>query len=488
MGAAVLALVVGVLLAFQPKLALAAAVAIPLVFVVAARPGTVAVVLLLWGGVKYSALKLVPALGGVLAQAEVVCLVLVVAVTLMRLARHPDAARLRLRSFLWLIVFTVGALVSWAINAGSVTQLLAGVRSLATMPLFALAVAATGEETDYRLLLVGGIALTCIQVPVAAVQFAIAGLRTDVDLVNGTLGFGGANLLGIWMLAAAAGAYYVFLRRGGIVWIAATLAFFGVIVMCGSRAAIVMAPVLLIALGLYAALRFASPGATARFVGSGVVLLMIAVALVAGVYAQYHQAGINIGSAASDLSPSSLLQRQTEIGDYSVPRLAYLAYGWRYLQANSAYMPLGTGPATAGSGAAAAALPDYESSPFAIGLRLESQGLATYVSQARVVTQTSQFVSTLVEYGPVGLLLLLGFYVAYGIDAFRYLYLSSETSLLQTVMAGAFPVIFLFATVGTLYGVTWEGLNIVGLMFWWVVLMSGASSQPRETAEAVVGA
>ena len=487
-GIVVLAIVLGVVVAVQPRLALAAAVVVPLVIVTAARPGTVAAVLLLWGTVKYSMLKLLPALGGVFAQAEVVCLVLVAGFTLMRLARRSGTSRLRLRSFWWLIAFVAAGLASWAANSGTLTQLLAGTRSLLTMPLLALAVAVAGEESDYRLLLVWGVALTCVQVPIAAVQFAVAGLKTDVDLVNGTLGLGGSNLLGIWMLAASAGAYYAFLRRGGIGWLAAALAFFSVVVMCGSRISILAAPVFLIALGLYAGIRFASPGATARLVGSAVILVVVSVALVTSVYTEYARAGINIGTAAADLSPTSLLQRQTQIGDYSVPRLAYLAYGLGYLDTNSRFVPLGTGPASAGSGAAAAATTDYESSPFAVGLRLESEGLATYASQSRVVTRTSQFVSTVVEYGPVGLFLMLMFYVAYGVRAGKCLYRSGETSLSETILVGVLPVVFVFATIGTLYGVTWEGLNIVGLMFWWVVLLSGAMGRQHLTSAGIAEA
>ena len=465
------AIALGIIVVYNPSWALGVAAAIPLVLITARRTGTVAVTVLLWGGLKYSVIRLAPGISGLLAQVEIAAEVLVAIFTLLKLWRRTQTTRGVAAPFMLVLGFTAVALASWAANSGTLIALFAGVRSLVTMPLLALSAMVAGTDADLRYLLRGGIALTMIQVPIAYAQFAMGGLASDVDLVNGTLGFGGANLLGVWMLAATGAAFYVFLRRGGFRWLLAAVAFMSVIVMSGARLSMLSLPVLLVVLGLTALFRRGSAQATARFVGSGVVILILAIGLVASVYYEYAQAGIRVGSAASDLNPATLLQRQSQIGDYSVPRLAYLAYGWTYLQNESRFWLIGTGPATAGSGSAAAASADYESSSFATGLRLRSEGLATYASSSRVVTQTSQFVSTTVEYGPLGLALLLGLYVMVGAQTTVTL-ASAELGTRRALLAGALPVVFIFATFGTLYGVTWEGLNIIGLGFWWVAILS----------------
>lgn len=466
------ALGLGVATAFAPGYSLAAAAAIPLALVVVRWPGRAAVVVLLWGALKYAVLGLAPAVSGMLVQAEIATVVLVALAALSYLRSGRRLEGVTLGWFGIFGIFAVSAIASWALNRGDVGTLAVGLRSLATMPILAASLLVIAQPGDLRLLRAGGIALTIAQVPIAVAQFAYGGLTSNVDYVNGTLGMGGSNSLGIWMLAAAAGCYYVFVRGRGVRWLAASGVFAVVIVMCGARLCILALPVVVVALGIYALTRSDAALVGARLVVSATLLTLLLVGVIAGVYSGYAAAGINIGSAVSDLNPSSLFARQNQIGDYSVPRFAYLSYGWNFLRQGSPLWLLGTGPASAGSGAASVVQGEYDTTPFATGLRLLSEGSATYVGSARVVTDTSQFVSTLVEYGPVGLALMMLTYLAAGFHVARNVGRRDTGGAREALLLGAFPVLLVFATIGTLYGVTWEGLNIAGLGFWWVAVLS----------------
>lgn len=472
---AVASAIIGLAVVFNPLIALGLAVAAPAVVVVVRRPATVAVFLLLYGTVKYALQQVLPVGTGGLAAAEILLVVGVFVSALIGTVRNRSRSVPGFGPFLLMGAFLVLALMSWVLAQGTPLQLFAGVRALVTMPMLALCVAMAGTRRDFDLLWRYGVLLTIIQVPVAYLQFAFGGLATDVDLVNGTLGFGGANLLGVWMLAATAASLHLFVRQGAKRWLAGAVLFSSVIVMCGSRLGIVLLPVVVVAVGLLALRSHDLAVSGMRFAGSLLIVGAVSVAMIAGVYLGYSRAGIRIDDALSDLNPASLVERQTRIGDYSVPRLAYFTYGWTYLHNHSAFWPIGTGPASAGSGSAYSASGDYESTPFATGLRVQSQGLASYASQSRVVTQTSQLVSAVVEYGPLGALLLLGFYGAVGVRAIRVMWSEpSADPARRAVIPAAFAVFFVFATFGTVYGVAWEGLNIIGLGFWWCVLLSGS--------------
>ena len=468
------AIAVGSLVAFRPTWALGAALLTPLVIICSRWSGTVAVLLLLWGGMKYGAFALLPSLGGALAQTEVVLVLLVLLFTVLKLSRREVQLSRAVGPYTVFGVFVGLSLLSWAVNEGTLLALFAGIRSLATLPILALAAVVLGTERDMKLLMRGGVALTFAQVPLAYLQVLTGGASKDVDLVNGTLGLGGANLLGIWMLAAFGGCFYLFVRRGGLRWLVAAAAFSSVIAIAGARLSIIGVPIVLVGLGIMAALRPHVRSAAERLTAGLVVLGFVAVVAVSVMYAGYARSGQRIGTAVQDLNPSSLLARQSQIGDYSVPRVAYVTYGWDFLQRQSRVPLLGTGPATAGSGSASASSPDYQSAPFAVGLRLKSQGLATYYSSASVVTVTSQLVSSLVEYGPVGLLLLLVFYATVGLRGMRSLWRREDPWLIEEALTGTLPVFLTFATIGTVYGVTWEGLNIIALGLWWCVILSGA--------------
>ena len=472
------ALGLGIAIGFAPGYALAAATAIPLALVVGRWPGRAAVVLLLWGGAKYAVLKIAPAVSGMLVQAEIATVILVALSALSYLRRGKRLEGVTLGWFGVFAAFAVSAIVSWALNRGDLATLAIGLRSLATMPILAASLLVVAQPGDLRALRTGGIALTIAQVPIAVAQFAYGGLTSNVDYVNGTLGLGGSNSLGIWMLAAAAACYYVFVRGHGVRWLVGSGVFIVVVVMCGARLCILALPVVVLGLGIYALTRSDAALVGARLVISTTMMTLLLVGVIAGVYSGYATAGINIGSAISDLNPSSLFARQNQIGDYSVPRFAYLSYGWDFLREGSPLWLFGTGPASAGSGAASAVQGVYDTTPFATGLRLISEGSATYVGSGRVVTQTNQFVSTLVEYGPVGLLLIMLTYLVAGFQVAKNVGRRDLGSTRDALLVGAFPVLLVFATFGTLYGVTWEGLNIVGLGFWWVAMLSYA---PLET-------
>ena len=471
----VAALALGIGAGLRPGFAFAAAAAVPLTLAVFRWPGRSAVLVLLWGTMKYVVIRLLPAASGLLVQSEIAIVALVAIVAL---ARVGQRVRGKGASLGWLGLFAgfvIAAFASWLLNRGDPLALFAGVRSLVTMPVLASSLLVVGNEDDFALLRKGGIALTCLQVPIALGQFVYGGLSSNVDLVNGTLGYGGSNLLGIWMLAAAAGCYYVFLRGNGVRWAVASGVFMMIVVMSGARLCMLALPVVVVSLGIYAFFRSDAALVSARLVTSVAVMTVLVVGLVVGVYAGYQRAGIHIGTPLSDLNPTSLFERQSQIGGYSVPRFAYLTYGWQFLKEQSPVWLLGTGPASAGSGAALAVQGEYDATQFAVGLRLLSEGLATNAGSSRVITQTSQFMSTLVEYGPVGVALIMAAYLVVGVQTGRRLGRVDRGRPHQALLVGAFPVLLVFVTFGTLYGVTWEGLNIVGLCFWWTVLLSGAA-------------
>lgn len=476
---------VGIAVAVDPLLALGLAVLAPTAVVVVRRPALVAILVLLYGTVKYSVQQALPAGAGSLAAAEAVLVACVFVSALVRRPRATESTAVRgLEPYLLLGAFVATAVASWALAEGTALQLMAGIRALVTMPLLAASVALSATEKDLEFMWRAGVLVTIIQVPIATLQFLSGGLSRDVDLVNGTLGFGGSNLLGVWMLAASAASLHVFVRKGSRFALVAAIAFAAVIVMCGSRIGILLLPLALMVVGWLSVRGREIAVSGMRFVGAVALVGAAFMLVLAAVYAGYAQSGVRIGTVFSDLNPSSLIERQTRIGDYSVPRLAYFSYGWKYLGDNSEFWPIGTGPASAGSGSASAALSDYESSPFATGLRVRSQGLATVSSLSRVVTKTSQMVSTLVEYGPVGFALLMSFYVTVGVRCARVLLRTSEWSTRAAAVTAAFTVFFLFATIGSAYAVVWEGLNIIGLGFWWSVLLSGAVSTATSVTEA----
>jgi hypothetical protein len=480
------ALGLGVAIVFAPGYALAAAAAVPVALAVGRWPGRAAVLLLLWGTVKYEVLKLTPAVSGLLVQAEIATVVLVVLSAVYYLGRGKRLAGVRLGWFGIFGAFVASTIASSVLNRVDVGTLAIGLRSLGTMPLLAASLLVVARPDDFRLLRAGGVALTIAQVPIAMAQFAYGGLTSNVDYVNGTLGMGGSNSLGIWMLAAAAACFYVFVRGHGVRWLAGSGVFMVVIVMCGARLCILALPVVVLGLGIWALTRSDTAMVAARLVMSTALMTVLLVGVIAAVYSGYATAGVNIGSAVSDLNPSSLFARQNQIGDYSVPRFAYLSYGWDFLRERSPLWLLGTGPASAGSGAASVVQGVYDTTPFATGLRLISEGSATYASAARVVTQTNQFVSTLVEYGPVGLVLIMLTYVVAGFHVAHNVGRRDTGFGREALLVGAFPVLLVFATVGTLYGVTWEGLNIVGLAFWWVAVLSYAP-QGEDGSVAIAG-
>ncbi len=478
---AVFALLLGVVVALKAPLALAGGAAALGIVIALRRRFEVALALLCWGAVKYSVIGQLGALSGVIPYAE---LALVIVVAVLSLLDEPGDSWISTTGA-WRLVFVFGLSMfgSWALNGGGLIALGAGYRSLLTMPLLAFALARTMRtrahfDTLYRT----GVLLTWLQVPFALYQFAFLGGGTsNVDVVTGTLGLGGSNVLGVWMLGAALSALWSYLHQPRAAAAVSAGAFAVVMVFSSARLALYSAPLMLLVL-LVQYQR--GKGATGKrtFSVALAAALVFAVAVIS-TYAGYSRSGMR-DAGAGDFDMTSLIAAQSDAGGYGVPRLVYLQYSWEYLRGASAFWPLGTGPATGSSGAAST-VDDAGSSPFQTGYRLITLGRGAEDSAVRYFVNMPQAMATIVETGPLGFLLMLALYGTFGIMAYRRLRRLDVLAVGYTALAPATSLLFLaFCTLGTVYSVVWEGLSITGLCFWWFALMSGADALIADPATA----
>jgi hypothetical protein len=133
----------------------------------------------------------------------------------------------------------------------------------------------------------------------------------------------------------------------------------------------------------------------------------------------------------------------------------------------SAYPPLGTGPASASSGAAAN-IGGADYLDFWYGLQVFGRSSTIDPADPLVVPMPTQFAATLVEYGPVGLVVFMGFYLVTGATILRRVRAADASGLDWRV----FAFWYLLVTAGTLYTNSWEGFSTVAISFWWWPLMT----------------
>jgi len=175
---------------------------------------------------------------------------------------------------------------------------------------------------------------------------------------------------------------------------------------------------------------------------------------------------------ARDMQLVRLVQDQTEIQAGRVPRLGYVVYGIDFVRQNSTVPLLGTGPASAASGAAAT-LDTPEVNRFSTGMRLIAAGLGSRSQSEAYYTLPlpTQFASMLVEYGPIGLSAYMLFIALTAVVVARR---ARVLSLHREELRGLLGYFAIFATLGSVYAVVWESYSFIGMAFWWsVVLIMG---------------
>ncbi|HET6350508.1 MAG TPA: hypothetical protein VFG89_00015 [Coriobacteriia bacterium] len=478
---AVFGLILGVIVALKAPLALAAGAAALGLAIALRRRFELALSLMCWGVVKYSVMGQLGAIAGVIPYAELALVVMVAALAL--LDEPADSWLARSRVWRIMPVFALLVFGSWALNGGSLLALGAGYRSLLTMPLLALTLARSMRTREqFDALYKAGILFTWLQVPVALYQFAfLGGSSSNVDVVAGTLGLGGSNVLGVWMLGATLAALWSYLHKPRAAAAISGIAFAVTMVFSSARLALYAAPfVLVVALVQYQRQKNAVGHRTLVVALAGVLVFAVAVL---GTYSAYSSSGMR-DAGASDINVASLVAAQSDVSGYGVPRFAYLQYSWDYIRNASSFWLVGTGPATGGSGAASL-MNDAGSSQFQTGFRLISLGRGAETGSVHYFVNMPQAMATIVESGPLGYLLMLSLYGAVGVMTYRRLRRTEADATGYTALAPAAALVFVaFVTLGTVYSVVWEGLSITGLCFWWFALMSAsgrfAEGEPAE--------
>jgi len=459
------AIVVGIAIVYKPEAAVALAAMTLMVPIVLAAPEYCGMALFAWGIVRYPIVGMLGISNATMAAIELAALVLLVVEALRRgqpswVLDHPYVVG-------GVVVFVVVALVSWFANAGSLFELVLGLRGYLFIPILAVTLGILlNRPSDYQKFYMLGVGLTALQVPFAAYQYFLGGGRnTDIDFVVGTLGKGAANVLGVWMLGAVLGALMIFLLRP--TWRPLVLAAgcVGVIVWSGARVALWLSPLVLI--GLLWLTRKSASSLLLRLGLVGVTLM----ALLGWATFSYQSRPVD---QARDTQLIRMVQDQTEIQAGRVPRLGYIAYGIDFMRQNAVNPWLGTGPATSASGAAAT-LGTPEVTRFSVGMRLIAGGLTSRPQSEAYYSLPlpTQFASMLVEYGPFGIAAYLWFLVAVAVVALRTV---AELQAGRSVLTGLLWYFAIFVTLGSVYAVVWESYSLLGMAFWWcVVLIMGLS-------------
>lgn len=454
------AVVLGVLVAFEPAVAVVAVVAVAALAVGGRRPFLLGLLLLAWGAVRFLILDAFGGFSWALNVGEIGIVAYLLVLALFR-GRKDHWLRSAWAAVGLAAVFTALAVLSWFLNAGTPLELVSGLRGHLLIPVAGFATALLSRtEQDRQLAVRTAFGLALVQVPFALYQFFSGGLGfKGPDIVTGTLGAGAANNLGLWMLAmmTAAGIEYVRTRRP---WLLAAIAAWAFpFVASSARLGIVLAVPAVLVVVLTSV-----PGSHVVALSRRVVVALVGVTLVVGLVGVYY--GYRARAAEEDLSIAGFIQDQAVYRSRGVSRLGYVAYGWAFMLERSAYAPLGTGPASASSGAAAN-IGGAEYLDFWYGLQVFGRSSALDPSDPLVVPMPTQFAATMVEYGPVGLSVFMAFYAVVG------------ATILKRVRAAGAPGVdwrvfafwYLLVTAGTLYTNSWEGFSIIAIAFWWWPLM-----------------
>ena len=452
---------VGVAVVIQPTVGIALALGLMAVVVAIRAPAALGLAFLCWIPLRGIVMTSLGGASSGVGLAELCVTALLVAAALPHLRRIEWVWEPR---WPWAAAaaFVLIAVLSAALNHSGWVQLSAGLRSYFQLPVTVLAVAALVDDAAHRAKLVTAlVAVTALQIPVAAVQFLAHGGRPGPDDIVGTLGAGGANVLGLWMLVAVVAGVTAYLKHPQV-WVLPLLAgWLGVMVLASSRASIwLLVPCLLLALS-------ARAGRRAGMVNTRRLLLLVLVALVVVGLTGYYYANVRGRSIAVDLlSFSGLIQEQESIQPGAVPRLAYAAYSYDYVRQNAPVPLLGMGPASTASGAAAG-LKTSGYLDYSTGLRLIAEGSAIGTVNSTFIPLPTQAIATAVEYGPLGLAAFGAFVIGIGV-----VFLRRAAGSLDPYIDWRHVAMWLLVMVpGTIYVNSWEGMSVLTLGFWqwWIM-------------------
>jgi hypothetical protein len=457
--------VIGALTGYKYELGFIAAAALGAVVLALYRPYALAIGLFGWAAVRAPVIQALPQLFWAINAAEAGVLALVL---LAALLRGSNGHWLFARRWPWVAagLFTLAATVSAVINGSSLLQVAMGLRGHFLVPLTALAAAILVDGTNARKFAVRmAIVVALAQVPIGLAQFVLSGTASKgPDIVFGTLGAGGSNNLGFLMLGAMAAFAGEYVRTRRVPYMLGVLVCAPVFVFASSRLGLLMSPAVMLTAVVFARPERGRGLGLSRRTLVAVVALASAFALVA-VYYEYRPLTVQ-----RDLSPQYFLTDQGVFIERGVSRMGYLYYGSQFVDRYARVPALGTGPASASSGAAAnigGALA-YE---FSYGLQLFGNSNTLDPTRPGFVPLPPELASNLVEYGWIGTSLFMAFAVGIGLTIWQRL----QTARFPGLTRPSFALWFGLYTVGTLYTSAWEGFSIIAVGFWWwtIVLTSG---------------
>lgn len=293
--------------------------------------------------------------------------------------------------------FVLVAVMSSALNGSSIFDLLGAIRALLLGPavlLVGISLARdrpSGELLERHLLV-----LLVLQIVFALFQIPGAAVEGNPDLVVGTLGPGGANVLGLLCLVGMVYVSSLEWLRGR--WAAVVVILLVIpIVFSSSRFAILLLPAVWLLI-VWKRL-------------SGVGLRVVVVGL-AGVVTAASLVGYSAATGRDlsyDFSVSTIVAGQLEVRAGNVPRLAYLKYIAEPLESQPWGWLVGLGPGQFASGyAIARGAP--RAATLVSTLRVIAVGYTSggYTYLDGNIPVTSQVVAVVSEYGVVGFLLYIG--------------------------------------------------------------------------------
>ncbi len=375
--------------------------------------------------------------------ADLVVLASLMAVLLRGTANGRRLARAQSGVMYGLMLFVFIAVISTVFNGSSLLDAVGATRALTLGPMaYVVGYSVSADPKGKKILqqsLLGVLILECV---LALLQFPSAAIAGNPDLVVGTFGSGGANVLGLFCLV---GVPYVlsveWLRPSRAIALALMLSI--PIVLSSSRVAMLLLP--LVWLVVY--------WSKIRAVGPRLLLALVSVLLAVGTLSVY--AAATGRSPADEFDLGVITRGQVEVRAGNVPRLAYFSYLVAPLNSRPWGWIIGLGPGQFASGyAISRSAPNAEA--LVSRLRVTATGYTSggYTYLDGEIPVTSQIVSTLSEYGLVGLLC----YAAIPVMVL----LRARRSRVRTAR------VFIWVAAGaTLFGSVWA--NLWELQVWAIV-------------------
>jgi hypothetical protein len=339
--------------------------------------------------------------------------------------------------------FLLVAGISTAVNQSSLVDTVGATRALLLGPIaYLVGVEVSTGHRERQALQQNLLAVLLLECVLAMLQFPLAAQSSNPDLVVGTFGSGGANVLGLFCLVGVA---FV----ASLDWLptkrAVTLALLLTIpiVFSSSRLSMLLLP--FVWLVVY----------WSRIRTGGLRLLLLLVSAILGIAIVSAYAVSTGRSPADDFDLGVITRGQIEVKAGNVPRLAYFKYIEAPLSARPWGWVIGLGPGQFASGYAIS-----RGAPNAANLlstlRVTATGYTSggYTYLNGEIPVTSQLASTLSEYGLVGLIAYAGILI-------------SILSGVRKLPSRTDRVFILLAAGGTLVGSVWA--NLWELQTWMMV-------------------